>query len=412
MRGGQTLQSWWRTRRAMAMDTAALARHRAAQWEALQPALRNTPALARWAGVPLTQFPVAEPAEVRADYGRWNSIGIGDTALRAMADAAERGRAGDGLAVGWSTGTSGAGRGLFMADAAERADYLGQSLARMLPLRALFARQRLALHLRADSALYSDVRRRRFTFAHFPLDRPIGQAVADMAVFDPTIIIATPLRLLELADHLPASPGLRHLFYGADGMSLAERAHVAARLGLMPLPIYQATEGFIAAPCRHGRLHLNEHALEVELEPVSGTAACRPIITDLRRRSQPVVRLRMDDLVERDDSGPCPCGYAGRLILPPEGRHADIWRLGGRCITPAQVAAAMDDKLRGATRWQAIANPQGVVLRLDAACSPALAHAAAGHLRDRLDLPVDVRAVVDLGPWPGPKRRRVVWDNG
>ena len=46
MRADQILASWLRTRQAMGMGRAQLARHRSRQWRRLQPALARTPALA------------------------------------------------------------------------------------------------------------------------------------------------------------------------------------------------------------------------------------------------------------------------------------------------------------------------------------------------------------------------------
>ena len=45
----EIVASWWRTRRAMRLSTAGLARLRIRQWRALQPALAETPALAQLA---------------------------------------------------------------------------------------------------------------------------------------------------------------------------------------------------------------------------------------------------------------------------------------------------------------------------------------------------------------------------
>lgn len=390
----------------MAMSASALARHRTRQWAALQPVLACTPALAGYAGGSLSDFPIVAADEVRADYGCWNSLSLSDSQLRAMADAAAPGA----LSLGWSTGSSGGTRGLFVANLAERADYLGQSLARLMPARALLRPQRLALHLRANSALYSDVRSRRFAFAHLPLEVPIAETAAAIEAFAPTILIAPPYRLLERAESGAALPTLRHLFYGSEPMSEAECAHVEARIGIAPRPIFQATEGFLGGACRFGRLHLNDHAIEIELEPVAGTPGFRPIVTDLRRRSQPIVRVRGDDYLELDEAD-CRCGYAGRVIAPVAGRVADIWRFKGITLPPSAIVKAVEGAL-GVQRWQALADPQRVKLRT-APDGPVEAQTRAAEALSALvgqGVPVTVAA--DLPPWPGPKRRKVVWADG
>lgn len=407
----ELLRSYARTRCAMAMSPERLARHRARQWAALKPALARTPALAGFAEQPLDRFPIVEPADLRADYGRWNSLSLTDAELRAMADAAEAGEGGGPLSVGWSTGSAGGARGLFIADAVERADYIGQSLARLLPFRDLLRRQRLALHLRANSALYSDAGARRLAFKHLPLDQEVSATIAGLRAFAPTILIAPPHRLIAFADAGAAFPALRHLFYGSEPMSSAERAHVAERIGLEPRPIYQATEGFLGAGCRHGRLHLNDHALEIELEPVPGTPGFRPIITDLRRRSQPVVRLRGDDYLELEADA-CSCGFAGRVIAPVAGRVGDIWRLGDHAVPPGRIVAAIEGALGGIYRWQAIGSRREIQLRVAPDCPEDLHARAAERLAQEITNEMPIRRVRDLPAWTGPKRRKIVWSDG
>ncbi|MFC4254357.1 hypothetical protein GRI97_02895 [Altererythrobacter xixiisoli] len=401
------LASWWRTRRAMRLSPTRLQRHRQQQWRALQPALRRTPALQAHAGGRLEDVPIVDVAEIRRDYGQWNSLGLTEAQIRQMADHP---RPSD-IAVGYSSGTAGQ-RGLFIADAAERADYIGQSLARLLPLAALMKRQRLALHLRSNSALYSDVSRGRFAFAHFPLDHAADQTWVALQAWRPTILIAPPHRLLAMAHAAKGPlPTLHHLFYGSEPMSRAEADWVESHFRLRPRSIYQATEGFLGAACPQGALHLNDHSLDIELSPVDGTPGFRPIITDLRRHSQPIVRVRGDDYLELADQT-CPCGFAGRVIAPPMGRVQQIWRYPGRVITPGQVIDTMDALVGPQTRWRAVAGREGVTLHFHADHDRDHADLAAEQLRARLGLPVPVQPAHDFIPDTGPKRSRVEWRNG
>ena len=392
----------------MRLPAAGLAALRGAQWAALQPALSRTPAVARFAGKSLEEFPICETSDVRSDYSAWNSSGLSDGGMRALADAAEWGNSAGELSAGWSTGTSAAQRGLFLTGPAERADYIGQILARLLPWSALLSPQRIALHLRANNMLYSDAGRGRIQFAHFPLSSSHDETMIALAQYQPTILIAPPHRLLDMANSGLRLPSLRHLFCGSEPISAAERATVAGSFLFNPRAILQATEGFLGAECREGRLHLNDHSLAVELEQVSGTPGFRPVITDLRRTSQPVVRFRGDDYLEVDPR-PCACGYAGRVIHPVEGRIHDLWHFAGRCITPPQVVAAVEAHLGGNRRWQATATPAGITLFVAPDCpaelaeraATALAHLTEGH----------AAASRNLGLWQGHKRRKVVWHN-
>lgn len=395
----------------MAMPPSRLARHRAAQWMQLQSALARTPALANYAGQPLAAFPIASPGDLRTDYGRWNSLGLSHAQLCALADEA-KGSAGDSnISAGWSTGSTSGIRGLFVANAAERADYIGQSLARLLPLRALLRPQRLALHLRSNSELYSDAGRRNFAFTYLPTEASVGDTLRKLVAFAPTILIAPPHRLLALAEAGLATPGLAYVFYGSEPMSDAECAYVADRIGHQPRPIYQATEGFLGAACRNGRLHLNDHSLEIELEPVEGTKGFRPIITDLRRRSQPIVRIRGDDYVELDPEG-CGCGFAGRIIAPVAGRADDIWRFSNCAVPASRIVGAVEMELGGTHRWQARGSPEVAVLRTAPECPDNLGARAADRLKRVLPGNVSVRVLADLPPWTGYKRQKVCWSGG
>lgn len=410
MRSERILLAWLQTRRAMGKSPARLSTMRLAKWRALQPPLLKTPALKSYAGQPLAEFPISSTRDVRANYGRWNSLGLSHDQCTALADAAECGEDTGETVAGWSTGSGGGVRGLFLTNTAERADYIGQSLARLLPPGALLQRQRIALHLRASSALYSDVKRRRIAFAHFPLDETVAVTRDALRQFDPTILIAPPHRLLALAKHDCALPSLTRLFYGSEPMSAAECNYVAERLGLLPRPIYQATEGFLGSACAHGRLHLNDYSLELELEPVAGTDGFRPVITDLHRRSQPVVRVRGDDFLEMDGRGRCPCGFAGRTILPVMGRVGDLWRLAGRTIVPREVSDAVEMVLGGSIGWQASANPHAATLQTEPCCPGDQREAAARHLQQLIAVPVT--STDDLPEQAGPKRRKVVWNDG
>ncbi len=113
MRTDRVLAAWIRARRALSMSPGQLAMRRASMWRKLQPVIALTPARARYAGRDLAEFPVTEIADLRADYGAWNSLDMSDGELRELAAAAEQDTAVGELSAGWSTGTGGGARGSF-----------------------------------------------------------------------------------------------------------------------------------------------------------------------------------------------------------------------------------------------------------------------------------------------------------
>lgn len=400
--------AWLDTRLAMRLDADAMGRRRERLWEAMRPVLRDTPALREHAGRAIRDVPVTDPATMRADVAAWNSAGIGEAEAMAAAARAETGGDGlvrDGIAAGLSTGTSGA-RGLFLASTAERARYVGQSVARMLPLSAPLSGGRIALVLRADSELYRDAGGGRFSFLHVPL----GLGAQDMAdrlrAFRPTVVIAPPREMSTLARTGVALPDLRRLLWGSEPMAALERRWIGSKLGLRPDPIYQATEGFVAAPCRYGALHLNDDSMDIELEPVDGIDAARPIVTDLRRHVQPMVRVRMDDLV-RLDPVPCRCGFAGRVVSPVSGRVQDVWHTPTGAMLPDEVDDRMTAALGPAARWRVRGSPTRVEVTVDDGRLAGIAAETVGSMMRGAT--VTTRAGPDDD---GPKRRRVTWENG
>jgi putative adenylate-forming enzyme len=411
--------SYVRTRMLMMASTQGLHRNRLTLWRRLAPVLAATPALKAYAGGNLDDFPIVTPADIRTDYGRWNSLGLSHDQLHAAAHNNEAGGSGavlPGVTCGYSTGTSGQ-RGIFVASERERGDYIGQSLARLLPLRALLSRQRIALVLRASNDLYTDVsKNNRIEFAHFPLTLDDAALVEQLAVFRPTILIAPSHKLGTLAHAAigqrfePSS--LTHCFYGSEPMGAGECAAISAALGVRPKPIYQATEGFLAGACRFNRLHLNEHSLIIEKHPIAGTHCWQPIVTDVRRTSQPIVRVLLDDMLQDCDHGPCPCGYKGRTIAPVMGRVGDIWRFDHAIFTPGQISQAMEECVLPLDAWQVTGARDGVTLALPVAWHDAQKGQVAAAFKRLLALPVDVMLSPDPPAPPSPKRQRILWQGG
>lgn len=398
-----TLSAWVDTMMAARMDGTRLARRRARLWEAMRPHLARTPALHVHASSMPHDIEPVSPSVMRADVGRWNSAGIGHDEAMAAALEAEAGGTGlvrNGIAAGLSTGTSGA-RGLFLASTAERGRYVGQSIAKLLPAATLIKGTRIALVLRADSQLYRDAGRARFAFMHLPLGMDAPTMADALDQFAPTVVIAPPRELAALATSgrtLPAS--VTRLLWGSEPMAPHERDAIGSSLGIRPDPIYQATEGFIAAACPLGTLHLNDDSMIVDLEPVEGVDAFRPIVTDLRRHVQPMVRVRMDDLVRPTT---CGCGSACRAIEPVLGRIGDVWRVGGANVTPERIddhfAAAMPPH----AAWTVHGRDGLVTARVaDAADMDAMR----GAIRS---LGGDFEAEFEPMPDAAPKRRRVTW---
>jgi putative adenylate-forming enzyme len=94
--------------------------------------------------------------------------------------------------------------------------------------------------------------------------------------------------------------------------------------------IYKCTEGPIAISCKSGSLHINEDMVLVETLDDDGSVT-RPgkpchkmIITDLHKRSQPIIRYELNDIITISPEK-CRCGSSFRVIERIQGRADDIF---------------------------------------------------------------------------------------
>ena len=414
-RRSRIVAAYLRTRfdAAWIRDRATLEAHQRRLWRRLFPSLARTPALAERAGRPLDKFPVVSPPTMRADIAAWNSLGLTAEQARAAAGAAETGQDHElphGVQAGFSTGGDGGERGLFITTPSEREDYLGSLLGKLVAPRRLLSPLRAALILRANNRLYQDIGGAGAAFLFLGLDQGADDQLRALEAFAPTHLVAPPHVLADLARRMENGgwwPRLDGLFYGAEPIGELESVWLGEVFGLAPRPLYQATEGFLGAPCRYGTLHLNEDGLVVELAPL-GAGRFTPVVTDLRRRGQPIVRVRLDDLIEPQGQA-CPCGSPHRAIRPVEGRAGDVWRLGDAAIFPRDIETGLERALGPKAIWSARAGPDGAWIQVAAVedRSPAIA-AVEALLRERgVRAPVTAQVGQDFAA--GPKRRRVRW---
>ncbi len=337
-------------------DRAAVVRRQDRLWRRMP--LGDYPALRDLAKQPLARFPIVDVADYRAQFQAYNRYGLSLEAATAAALASEAGKASalpHGLSAGLSTGTTQATRGLFVTSPDERATYAGTILAKLVTPAQWSTTRRVALCLRAGNLLYNvDLAGMRLRF--FPLEADPDETIRALREDRPDVLIAPPQLLLALASKAPDFRCPR-LFYGAETLNDVERAFITERLGVRPDPIYQATEGFLGAPCRLGTLHLNEDSLIIEREPLDNQGRFRPIITDLRRRTQAVVRLRLDDVLQETT---CPCGSPLQAVKPLLGRVGDIWRLRDKVTFPDEIQNLVSPLLPADMRWSATIDGMGI----------------------------------------------------
>lgn len=339
MSRARVLWHYARARRRRFADRAALERWQEARLRrVLAAAPRRYAAYAGMTRRTLADLPVLDKAEVLTRFADLNTRGVGLDDCLAAARAAEQGRDFGttlrGLSVGLSSGTSGQ-QTAFLTSAAERDRWAGEVLARALP-DGLLAGARVTLVLRAGGPLYESVDGGRVQFRFVDLALPVAELVDRVEASAPTVLVAPPSVLVLLARSGLRLP-LRRVLSVAEVLDPHDRATIEAGMGLRVDQVYQAAEGFLGMSCADGRLHLAEDLVVVEREPVPGGDGTRfvPVVTDLFRTSQAVLRRRLGDVLVAGDR--CRCGDPRQVVDEVLGRADDLLWLPGPGGTAAPL---------------------------------------------------------------------------
>lgn len=284
-----------------------------------------------WQGMPSAawrEFPLVDKPMMMSDFEHFNTLGVTHDEAMQVALAAESSRDVSavvrGCTVGLSSGTSGH-RGLFLVSPDEQTQWAGTILARAIP--DLRLGHRVAFFLRANSRLYertSSIVQFRF----FDLMRPLDHVVASLNEFRPKLIVGPPSLLGMLADArdsgvLQVTP--TRLISVAEVLEPDDRSRLERTFQVPVGEVYQCTEGLVAVSCHIGSLHVQEDVMVMQYEPVTAQDPTRvsPILTDVWRRTQPIIRYRLGDIL-RLDGTVCRCGSSWQRIASIEGRQDDI----------------------------------------------------------------------------------------
>jgi putative adenylate-forming enzyme len=344
---------------ALLRSREAIDRHQRRACARLAADARATIAFYRDKGPSFEDLPIIDKAVQQGRFHEFNRPGITlDEAVEALAGGRDTVR---GYFVGQSTGTSG-NRGRFVISAAERFAWLGTIVAKAVP-DALFRRRRVALALPGFSSLYKSASSgSRISLAFFDLALGVDTWRDALADFAPEVLVAPPKVLRRLAE----DGVLRGVepFSGAEVLDPIDREVVEQASGRRVREIYMATEGLFAVGCRHGTLHLAEDVIRFEWEAVPGSGLVVPIVTDMVRRVQPMIRYRMNDLLELSPAG-CPCGSPFRTVARIHGRMDDVFEFAGErgrvMVTPDVLRNAVVDADARIRDYRIVQRPDGSV---------------------------------------------------
>lgn len=287
---------------------------------------------------PLEAFPIMNKSLMMANLDTINTRGLKTDQLMSVALKAEQSRRFEqsvvnGVTVGLSSGTSGQ-RGLFLADHHEKQLWAGNILGKLLP--NLWQKHRIALALRANSPLYKIVARGPIQFFYADLNQPYDVWIRALDHFQPTLLIGSA-QALQFCAMYSGTFGERkmspaRIISGAEVLTPVDRALIEQTFAGELHEVYQCTEGFLACTDTQGQMRWNQDIVHIEkhwLNPEKTHYS--PIITDFRRRTQPIIRYQLDDVIAaKQDEAPFePLGaIAGRcgdcLVLEQGGAQTVV----------------------------------------------------------------------------------------
>lgn len=208
----------------------------------------------------------------------------------------------EGIAVGLSSGTSG-NRGLFLVNKKERDAWAGILLAKALP-KGLKRKERIAFFLRANNKLYTTLSKsKKIQFHFFDLLENFETHIDRLNEIQPTLLSAPTSVLLALTkekQRLSITP--EKIFAVAEVLEKRDEAIISTAFNCQVAQVYQCTEGFLAISDKDSNcLLMNEEYLIIEKDWLDEKRFV-PIITDLLRTTQPIIRYRLDDVLIEEQS--------------------------------------------------------------------------------------------------------------
>lgn len=252
----------------------------------------------------LEDFPIINKKFMMENINTLNTRKIDGKKLMELALKAEETRDFKGkfndISYGLSSGTSG-NRGIFLVSDKEAITWAGVMFAKLGHLRKkLFKKVRIAFFMRANNNLYETIGNRWFKFTFFDILKDFDENLKKLKKFDPTIIIAQPSVMSKLVKEYEGV-SLQETFTIAEVLDSQVERNMKEKFNVKNYQIYQATEGFIGCTYKDQNLYVNCDIIYMEKEYINAEKThFFPIITDLNRKTQPIIRYRLNDILVED----------------------------------------------------------------------------------------------------------------
>ena len=294
---------------------------------------QNSPYFKQYSDKSFAELPYMNKQIMMDNFDKMNTARISkDEALKLAIDSEKSREFSEklnGYSVGLSSGTSGH-RGVFVLSDDEIATWVGGMMAKMLPKRKIFE-TKVAFFLRADNNLYESSNSRALKFEFFDILKPMIDNINKLQEFQPTILVAPPSVLLILADaaktgKLKINPV--RIISVAEVLTETDEKEIKRAFGQKVIyQVYQCTEGFLGYTCEYGSLHINEDVILMEKEYIDDERFT-PVITDFVRKTQPIIKYRLNDILV-EDKRTCKCGTSMLRLKRIEGRMDDVFEFEG-----------------------------------------------------------------------------------
>lgn len=192
------------------------------------------------------------------------------------------------------------------------------------------------LHMTARFGLSTDLG--LYAVRRLDARTPLGELVAALNEHRPEYVLGYPsmaslLAVEQLEGRLRIAP--RVVGTTSEVRTEEMTANIRAAWGVEPFDAYGTTEGFYACDCEHHQgMHVYEdlgliEAVDERGDPVpDGVAGAKLLITSFIKRTQPLLRYEVSDMVALT-TAPCQCGRPLARIVSLEGRSDDILHMTG-----------------------------------------------------------------------------------
>ncbi len=161
-------------------------------------------------------------------------------------------------------------------------------------------------------------------------DAEMQRFVERLVRFQPDVLLGYTNSLYFLAKYVHAAGvrGIhpRGIICGGEALHAEGRQLLESVFDSKVFLRYGSREAdIIASECEHGRMHVNDDNLLVEVLTESGEAFGRVLVTDLWNFVMPLIRYDLEDVASWAD-GPCPCGRGLSILAGVEGRKSEMFR--------------------------------------------------------------------------------------